>query len=144
VFVCVCVCVIYFLPFVGAWAAALSINEYCNRPTHQHQLQPLRQHESQTERHNSHRNHCPQQRKVRRYKHCDDIEFNLNIPPLLGVIGTIYAFASFIAVEKSVSDVMLVLKENFNSAAMTTILGGITYTINYIILIINEKLINKD
>jgi len=72
------------------------------------------------------------------------IEFNLNIPPLLGVIGTIYAFASFIAVEKSVSDVMLVLKENFNSAAMTTILGGITYTINYIILIINEKLINKD
>ena len=68
------------------------------------------------------------------------IEFNLNIPPLLGVIGTIYAFASFIAQESSVQDIMIILKSNFNSAAMTTILGGITYTMNYIILVIDEKL----
>jgi len=68
------------------------------------------------------------------------IEFNLNIPPLLGVIGTIYAFASFIAIEQDTGDIIVVLKENFNSAAMTTILGGITYTINFLVLVVDEHL----
>jgi len=74
----------------------------------------------------------------------ESIEFNLNVPPFLGVIGTIYAFAFFISTGKDVSDVLLVLQENFSSAAMTTILGGITYIMNYIILIIDEKLNNKE
>jgi len=74
----------------------------------------------------------------------ESIEFNLNIPPFLGVIGTIYAFAFFISMGKNVSDVLLVLQENFSSAAMTTILGSITYIMNYIILIIDEKLTNKE
>jgi len=66
------------------------------------------------------------------------IGFNLNVPPLLGVIGTIYAFAYFIALEQNINDIIKILKENFNSAAMTTIIGGITYTVNYVVLVINE------
>lgn len=68
------------------------------------------------------------------------IEFNLNIPPLLGVMGTIYAFASLVASGDNIPDMIVVLKDNFNNAAMTTILGGITYVFNFLILVINEKL----
>ncbi|CAA6804406.1 MAG: Unknown protein [uncultured Sulfurovum sp.] len=77
------------------------------------------------------------------------VDFNINLPPLLGVIGTIFSFTYFISYGDSSKEILTLFKENFNSAALTTIIGGITYMFNLFILAIDEYLnkyssINKD
>jgi len=68
------------------------------------------------------------------------VDFNINLPPLLGVIGTIFSFTYFISYGESSEEILTLFKENFNSAALTTIIGGITYMFNLFILAINEYL----
>jgi len=68
------------------------------------------------------------------------VDFNINLPPLLGVIGTIFSFTYFISYGDSSEEILTLFKENFNSAALTTIIGGITYTFNLFILAIDEYL----
>ncbi len=68
------------------------------------------------------------------------VDFNINLPPLLGVIGTIFSFTYFISYGESSDEILTLFKENFNSAALTTIIGGITYMFNLFILAIDEYL----
>ena len=77
------------------------------------------------------------------------VDFNINLPPLLGVIGIIFSFTYFISYGDSSTEILTLFKENFNSAALTTIIGGITYMFNLFILAIDEYLnkyisLNKD
>lgn len=66
------------------------------------------------------------------------IEFNLNIPPFLGVIGTVFTFTTFLSSD-SAKDMLVLFKENFNLAALTTILGGITYSVNFFLYLIYQE-----
>ena len=68
------------------------------------------------------------------------IDFNINLPPLLGVIGTIFSFTYFISYGETSDEILTLFKENFSSAALTTIIGGITYMFNLFILAIDEYL----
>jgi hypothetical protein len=70
--------------------------------------------------------------------------FNLNAPPILGVVGTIYAFSIFLSYDANQAEMVLLFKQNFNQAALTTILGGMTYVLNLAIYIfITENDINE-
>jgi len=69
--------------------------------------------------------------------------FNLNAPSILGVIGTIYAFSLFLSKDVDGVGMITLFKENFNQAALTTLLGGITYVINLGLYSISVKLKNE-
>jgi hypothetical protein len=59
------------------------------------------------------------------------IDFNLNVPPMLGIIGTLFA----LSIALGSPDFAKVFKETFSMASMTTIIGGITYILNLAIYI---------
>ena len=59
-------------------------------------------------------------------------EWAINVPPTLGVLGTIIAMAIAIGSKGTTSpeDFMELFIQNFWAAVSTTILGGIVYTVN--------------
>ena len=61
------------------------------------------------------------------YYHLSD--WAINTPPILGVLGTIISFALLMEQAKS-SDIQKVFADGFFDAAITTVIGGIFYTIN--------------
>ena len=63
------------------------------------------------------------------------IEWNINVPPILGVVGTIYSFASFTLVAEQQNGLFDIFKSNFYDAATTTVIGGSFYVINFAIAI---------
>lgn len=66
------------------------------------------------------------------------IDFNLNTPPLLGVIGTIFSFSYLVSTGDNILDGF---KDSFNSAALTTIIGGLTYIVNLFIYIFIKDIV---
>ncbi len=69
------------------------------------------------------------------------IEWNINVPPILGVVGTIYSFASFTLVSNQQKGLFDIFKNNFYDAATTTVIGGSFYVINFAIAVwISSKL----
>ncbi len=63
------------------------------------------------------------------------IEWNINVPPILGVVGTIYSFASFTLVAEQQKGLFDIFKNNFYDAATTTVIGGSFYVINFAIAV---------
>ncbi len=63
------------------------------------------------------------------------IEWNINVPPILGVVGTIYSFASFTLVAEQQKGLFDIFKSNFYDAATTTVIGGSFYVINFAIAV---------
>ncbi|MEK8016439.1 MAG: hypothetical protein VSS75_006185 [Candidatus Parabeggiatoa sp.] len=59
-------------------------------------------------------------------------EWTINVPPTLGVLGTIIAMAIAIGSKGTTTpeEFMALFIQNFWAAVSTTILGGIVYTIN--------------
>lgn len=53
-------------------------------------------------------------------------DWAINSPPILGVLGTITSFAMLM----NSDDIQKVFADNFFNAAITTIIGGVFYTIN--------------
>ena len=68
-------------------------------------------------------------------------EWAVNSPPILGVVGTIYSFASFTMNSDKAASLFTLFKANFYDAATTTIIGGSVYVINLALAIyINSAL----
>lgn len=57
-------------------------------------------------------------------------EWNINSPPIIGVIGTIYSFAYFTLTSSEQTGLFDLFKSNFYDAATTTIIGGTCYVLN--------------
>jgi len=71
-------------------------------------------------------------------------EWAINSPPILGVVGTIYGFASFTLVASEQKGLFDIFKSNFYDAATTTIIGGSFYVINLALSIwISSKVSKK-
>lgn len=66
-------------------------------------------------------------------------EWGTNAPPVLGVIGTIFAFGVLVSEMNNTSNLSDLFKSNFQDAALTTIIGGITYVINLFLNIFIAK-----
>jgi len=66
-------------------------------------------------------------------------EWAVNAPPVLGVIGTIYAFSMVVGNLQDMSSLSTVFKDNFSNAALTTIIGGSVYCLNLMINIFIAK-----
>jgi len=62
-------------------------------------------------------------------------EWAISSPPILGVVGTIYSFASFTLVASEQKGLFDIFKSNFYDAAATTVIGGSFYVINLAISI---------
>jgi len=63
-------------------------------------------------------------------------EWAINVPPTLGVLGTIIAMAIAIGGKSAMNspeEFMKTFMQNFQSAVTTTVLGGIVYTINLLL-----------
>lgn len=67
-------------------------------------------------------------------------DWAINSPPILGVLGTIISFAMLM----NSDDIQKVFSDNFFSAAITTIIGGMFYTINLFLKIRIFPCINKN
>ena len=63
------------------------------------------------------------------------LEWNINVPPILGVVGTIYSFARFTLTATEQKGLFEMFKSNFYDAATTTIIGGSFYVINFALAI---------
>ena len=72
------------------------------------------------------------------------IEWNINVPPILGVVGTIYSFASFTLVAEQQKGLFDIFKSNFYDAATTTVIGGSFYVINFAIAVWIASKIQKE
>lgn len=72
------------------------------------------------------------------------IEWNINVPPILGVVGTIYSFASFTLIAEQQKGLFDIFKSNFYDAATTTVIGGSFYVINFAIAIWISSKIQKE
>ena len=70
-------------------------------------------------------------------------EWAINAPPVLGVIGTIFAFGMVVSNLSDLSSLSTVFKENFANAALTTIIGGSIYVLNLFINIFIAKNLSK-
>ena len=70
-------------------------------------------------------------------------EWAVNAPPVLGVIGTIFAFGMVVSNLSDMSSLSTVFKENFANAALTTIIGGSVYVLNLFINIFIAKNLSK-
>lgn len=70
-------------------------------------------------------------------------EWAINAPPVLGVIGTIFAFGMVVSNLSDLSSLSTVFKENFANAALTTIIGGSVYVLNLFINIFIAKNLSK-
>ena len=70
-------------------------------------------------------------------------EWAVNAPPVLGVIGTIFAFGMVVSNLADMSSLGMVFKENFANAALTTIIGGSVYVLNLFINIFIAKNLSK-
>ncbi len=57
-------------------------------------------------------------------------EFSINVPPVLGVVATLFAFGSFAMASSSSGELMTLFRENVFDAVTTTIYGGLVYAIN--------------
>ena len=66
-------------------------------------------------------------------------EWTINSPPVLGVVGTIFAFGIVVSNMSDMSGLTTLFKENFADAALTTILGGIVYVLNLLLNIFVVK-----
>lgn len=66
-------------------------------------------------------------------------EWTINAPPVLGVVGTIFAFGIVVSNMSDMSGLTTLFKENFADAALTTILGGIVYVLNLLVNIFVVK-----
>ena len=65
-------------------------------------------------------------------------EWTVNVPPVLGVVGTIFSFGIVVS-HSDIASLSTVFKENFANAALTTILGGTVYVLNLFINIFIVK-----
>lgn len=72
------------------------------------------------------------------------VEWNINVPPILGVVGTIYSFASFTLVAEQQKGLFDIFKSNFYDAATTTVIGGSFYVINFAIAVWIASKIQKE
>lgn len=70
-------------------------------------------------------------------------EWAINAPPVLGVIGTIFAFGMVVSNLSDLNSLSTVFKENFANAALTTIIGGSVYVLNLFINIFIAKNLSK-
>ena len=59
------------------------------------------------------------------------LDFALNSAPMLGLLGTLYAFSTLVSGSNAsdVTSLLSIFKTNFASAVTTTLLGGITYVL---------------
>ena len=71
-------------------------------------------------------------------------EMAVNIPPVLGVVGTMFAFGLVVSNLETISDLSTLFKENFATATLTTIIGGSVYTLNLIVNIFIAKNLTKE
>lgn len=69
-------------------------------------------------------------------------EWTVNVPPVLGVVGTIFSFGIVVS-NSDIGNLSIVFKENFANAALTTILGGIVYVLNLFINIFIVRNLSK-
>lgn len=69
-------------------------------------------------------------------------EWAINVPPSLGVLGTIVALASALSAKESLapSDFVTVFMQNFQDAVGTTIVGGLVYAINLLLYALAEAM----
>jgi len=72
------------------------------------------------------------------------LDFALNASPMLGLLGTLYAFSILVSGSSAtnVSTLLSIFKLNFASAVTTTLLGGVTYVLllfSELVSIKNEK-----
>ena len=65
-------------------------------------------------------------------------EWTVNVPPVLGVVGTIFSFGIVVS-HSDIGNLSIVFKENFANAALTTILGGVVYVLNLLLNIFIVK-----
>lgn len=70
-------------------------------------------------------------------------EWAINAPPVLGVVGTIFAFGMVVGNLSDMSSLSTVFKENFANAALTTIIGGSVYVLNLFLNIFIAKNLSK-
>jgi len=57
-------------------------------------------------------------------------EFNIQVPPMAGIAGTLYSVAAFASASDSVSSVISLFKENISYAIGTTLFAIVVYIIN--------------
>lgn len=68
-------------------------------------------------------------------------EFSVNVPTILGVMGTIFSFGIVVSSSSDVSNISTIFKANFANSALTTIIGGMIYILNlYINIFITKNL----
>jgi len=72
------------------------------------------------------------------------LDFALNASPMLGLLGTLYAFSILVSGSSAtnVSTLLSIFKLNFASAVTTTLLGGTTYVLllfSELVSLKNEK-----
>ncbi|MDO5675380.1 MAG: hypothetical protein Q4G66_10765 [bacterium] len=67
-------------------------------------------------------------------------EWAINVPPSLGVLGTIVALASALNARESLaaSEFVTVFMQNFQDAVGTTVIGGLVYALNLLLYALAE------
>jgi len=70
------------------------------------------------------------------------MEFLINFPIALGVIGTLYAISQQIALSNTETSLLQVMSSNFNQAIVTTIIGGFSYGYCFILQGLLARYIN--
>ena len=69
-------------------------------------------------------------------------DFAINSPPILGVIGTIFALGMMVNNTSDASNLNIQFKENFANLSQTTIIGGVVYVINlFLNILINKNIV---
>ncbi len=66
-------------------------------------------------------------------------QWAVNVPPVLGVVGTIFSFGIVVTGMQDASSLSTLFKNNFANAALTTILGGSVYVVNLFVNIFIAK-----